>query len=63
MMRDIVISTNKGEPVIATRNSLAGKAFVNIAKRIEGLDVPIMNLDEDNSIVDRLKRLFGIGKK
>ena len=59
----IVISTNKGEPVIATRNSLAGKAFVNIAKRIEGLDVPIMNLDEDNSIVDRLKRLFGIGKK
>jgi len=60
---NIVISTNRGEPVIATRNSLAGKAFINIAKRIQGFDVPTMDLDEDSSIVDKLKRLFGIGKK
>lgn len=40
----IVVATNQGEPVIGT-DSLSGKAFLNICKRITGEDVPFLNLD------------------
>lgn len=59
----IVVSTNKGEPVVADGNSLASKAFRNIAKRLEGARIPIMDLETDDSLMDKLKRLFGMGKK
>jgi len=59
----IVVSTNKGEPVVADNDSLASKAFRNIARRLEGSMVPIMDFETDNSLVDKLKRLFGIDKK
>ena len=59
----IVVSTNKGEPVVADGNSLASKAFRNIAKRLEGAMIPIMDLETDDSLMDKLKRLFGMGKK
>lgn len=42
----IVISTNKGEPVVYDETSLAGKAFNNIAKRIVGEEVPFMELGD-----------------
>ncbi len=60
---NIVVSTNKGEPAVANDNSLAGKAYRNIAKRIEGQEIPIMDFESDNSLIDKLKRLFGMGKK
>ena len=59
----IVVSTNRGEPVVADGNSLASKAFRNIAKRLEGAMIPIMDLETDDSLMDKLKRLFGMGKK
>ena len=59
----IVVSTNKGEPVVADGNSLASKAFRNIAKRLEGARIPLMDLETDDSLMDKLKRLFGMGKK
>lgn len=60
----IVVSTNRGEPVVTVNDSLAGKAFNNIARRLDGEDIPIFSLEQENSIFDRLKKLFGInGKK
>ncbi len=59
----IVVSTNKGEPVVANDSSLAGKAYRNMAKRICGERVPIMDLDSDNSFIDKLKKLFSMGKR
>ncbi len=38
---DVIISSNKGEPVILNTKSLAGLAFENIAKRIIGENVPL----------------------
>ena len=35
----VVISTNKGEPLVYKGDSLAAKAFKNIASRLEGIDV------------------------
>ena len=56
---EIVISTNRGEPVVLNSDSNSGKAFKNVALRILGEDVPFMNLDKEN-IVDRVKRMIGL---
>ncbi len=43
---DIVISTNKGEPVVINDNATAGKTFLNISKRLIGEEVPFFDLEE-----------------
>lgn len=57
----IVISTNRGEPAVADENSRAGQAYRNITKRIEGEDVPLMNLEEvEPTFMDKLRMFFGL---
>ena len=58
---EIVISTNKGEPVVLEGTALAGKAYMNIAKRIIGEEVPFLNLEiEDESKFSKIiKLIFG----
>ncbi|MDF2877177.1 MAG: septum site-determining protein MinD [Clostridia bacterium] len=58
---NIVVSTNKGEPAAAEANSLAGKAFRNIAERVEGKEIPFLDLQADSNFVGRLKKVFGFG--
>ena len=53
----VVIGTNQGEPVIEL-DSLAGKAYSNICKRIIGEEVPFLNLDQNKSVLHRLTHLF-----
>jgi septum site-determining protein MinD len=57
--RRIIRSSNTGEPVIMDAKSLAGRAFSNISRRLNGESVPFMEL-EDNGFINRLKRLFPI---
>lgn len=52
---DIIVSTNRGEPVVLDRRSRAGQAYSNIARRLEGIDVPFLSL-EDESWFGRLKK-------
>ena len=40
----IITSTNKGEPIVNDEDSMAGKAYRNVAKRIMGEDVPFLDL-------------------
>ncbi|SES74809.1 septum site-determining protein MinD [Natronincola peptidivorans] len=58
----IVISTNKGEPVVTENNSLAGQAYRNIAKRITGENVPFINMEVTENIVTKLRKIFGLAK-
>ena len=58
---NIVVSTNKGEPASAEAITLAGKAFRNIADRVEGREVPFLDLTISDSLVSRLKKAFGFG--
>ena len=58
----IIISTNKGEPAILDEGSLAGKAYKNIARRILGHDVPIMELQTQDGFFSKLKKMFGAAK-
>ncbi|MCQ4725517.1 septum site-determining protein MinD [Anaerotignum faecicola] len=57
----IVITTNKGEPAVTDEASKAGQAYRNITKRILGEDVPLMNLEAEESFMDRLRKLFRRG--
>lgn len=54
----IITSTNKGEPIVNDEKSLAGKAYSNVARRIIGEDVPFLNLEEDTSILGKVKKFF-----
>lgn len=56
----IVISSNRGEPVISDEKSLAGLAYRNIVKRIKGEEVPFINFGEDQGFMTKLKKLFGL---
>ncbi len=54
----VVISTNRGEPVIANDKSEAGQAYRNITKRLCGEEVPFMTFRNKNSFFAKLKNLF-----
>ncbi|MBC8590821.1 septum site-determining protein MinD [Wansuia hejianensis] len=58
---EIVISTNKGEPAVIEGKSLAGKAYMNITKRIMGEEIELLNLDSNNESTFNkiIKLLFG----
>ncbi|HEY9655827.1 MAG TPA: septum site-determining protein MinD, partial [Crinalium sp.] len=45
----VIVSTNKGEPLVLSETpSLAGTAFDNIARRLEGEKVPFLDLSVNN---------------
>ena len=54
----IITSTNKGEPIVNDEKSLAGQAYSNVARRIMGEDVPLLNLEVDTSIAGKVKKFF-----
>ncbi|MDF2523447.1 MAG: minD, partial [Clostridiales bacterium] len=56
----IIVSTNRGEPAVNDEKSLAGQAYRNITRRLLGEDVPMLELDADNGILLKLKKLFGL---
>jgi len=57
--RNITISTNKGEPIVTTEGTLAGTAFINIARRITGEDIPLLDLKpEEEGFFSKLSKLF-----
>lgn len=55
----IVTSSNRGEPLTMSGDSRAAQAFSNIAKRIGGEEVPLLNLYEPKGFFSSIRRLFG----
>ncbi|HHY08959.1 MAG TPA: septum site-determining protein MinD [Firmicutes bacterium] len=55
--QDIIVSTNKGEPVVTDKRSRPGQAFRNIARRLLGEEVPFMDLEE-RRVVQWFKKLI-----
>ncbi len=58
---NVVMSTNRGVPVALNGKSRAGQAFRNVARRLNGEDVPFMEMTEDGNLLGRLARLFRPG--
>ena len=59
----IITSTNRGEPIVNDENSPAGKAYINVAKRIKGEDVPFLDINEPkgfDAFIVKVKSFFGI---
>lgn len=54
----IVISTNKGEPVVVEDEPLSAKAFKNICKRIIGEEIELLNLEDDEGKLSKLIKLL-----
>jgi septum site-determining protein MinD len=57
----VIVSTNKGEPVVMDPKARAGQAFTNAARRILGEEVPLEELDAPQNLLDRLRKLMGLG--
>lgn len=56
----IVVSTNRGDPAALAQASRAGQAFRNIARRLMGEDVPVLEPTADAGFLGRLRRLMGL---
>jgi septum site-determining protein MinD len=54
----IITSTNRGEPVALLKESMAGQAYRNVARRLLGEQVPFLDLGERDSLFGRIKKLF-----
>lgn len=59
--QEIIVATNRGEPVVFDRRTRSGEAYTNIVRRLEGADVPFMSLED--GFVHRLRRMVGMGAK
>jgi septum site-determining protein MinD len=56
---EIIVSTNKGEPLSSTDNDRAGLAYRHIAGRLRGEEVPLMDLDSpDGSWFGKIVQFF-----
>lgn len=58
---NVVMSTNRGQPIALDAKSRAGLAFQNIARRLRGESVPFMPLEEKNGFFDRLSKMLRTG--
>ncbi len=54
----IIVSTNKGEPAVLDPNSLAGKSYKEIARRVLGEEIEIHEFEEEVTIFDKIKKIF-----
>lgn len=52
----IVDYTNKGEPIVLTKNNAVAKAFINVADRLEGKDIPFNELNGSKGLIAWFRR-------
>lgn len=55
----IISSTNRGEVAVFNQYSQAGRAFLDIARRLNGEPVPLMSLNDQPGVLNRLFGFFG----
>jgi len=60
---EIVVATNKGVPVVHNPKSRVGEAFRRIAARLEGQEVPFLEMEVRNGLFARLKKVLGLKRK
>jgi septum site-determining protein MinD len=57
----IIVAINKGEPIVYDKRARAGRAFLSAAQRILGEEVPLEEVIETPTLLERLRRLMGFG--
>jgi septum site-determining protein MinD len=56
---NVIIGSNRGAPVVNDAKSRAGQAFRNIAKRLQGQEVPFMDFAQQGGLWGAIQRLTG----
>ena len=59
----VIVSTNKGEPVVIAPASRAGDAYRRIARRLNGEEVSLLPLDHSEGLVNRFRRMFKLASR
>jgi septum site-determining protein MinD len=57
----IIVSINKGVPIVLDDRAPAGLAFRNIARRLLGEEVPFLDIREEPNLIERLVRFVRQG--
>jgi septum site-determining protein MinD len=57
----VLVSTNRGTPAALNEKSKAGRAFMNIGRRILGEDVPFLDFQSENGLFSRLSKFIRLG--
>lgn len=57
----VIKAANQGEPTVLNPSSRAAIAYRNVARRILGETVPLMNLEEKSGMFGRMKKFLGMG--
>jgi len=57
----VLISTNQGTPIALDNKSVAALAYQNIARRIMGEEVTLLELDKGSGFFNRISSVFGSG--
>ncbi len=55
---NVIISTNRGQPIALDGKTRAGMAFNNIARRLQGEKVPFLDLEQKDGFFHRISRIF-----
>ena len=55
-----VTAANRGVPVVHDKKAPSGAAFLRIAARIDGDDVPLVEVDSKSGLMGRVKGLIGL---
>ncbi|MBB6729318.1 septum site-determining protein MinD [Cohnella zeiphila] len=57
----VIKAANLGEPTVMNPSSRAAIAYRNVARRMMGETVPLMQLEEKSSMFGRMKKFLGMG--
>src|SRR5437899_9190581 len=57
----IIVAINKGEPIVYEKRSRAGSGYITAAQRIIGKEVPLEEVEEATTFMERLRRILGFG--
>ena len=55
-----VVAANRGVPVVHNAKSSAGAAFLRIAARVDGEDIPLMSIEPKTGLLSKFKGMVGM---
>lgn len=59
----VIVAANRGEPAVFTGSGKTAEAYENIVRRIQGEEVPLMDLEKGHGLFKRIKWSFGRNKQ
>jgi septum site-determining protein MinD len=59
----IIVSTNRGEPIVNGSSAPAARAFLHISHRLMGEEIPFMDLHRPAGLWRRLQKIMGMGSR